>query len=394
MTMSRTMTAGAAGGWSAGTTSASTGVYRSPYVMFDTGAVIGGRYEVLQLLGEGGMGAVYKVRDTAVDRLIALKVIRPDLASRPEILARFKQELILARQVTHKNVIRLFDLGEADGVKFITMDFIEGRDLKSLLKERGKLPSGEAVKIIAQVCRALDAAHSEGVVHRDLKPQNIMLDANGRVTVMDFGIARSAAMPGMTQTGALIGTPEYMSPEQARGQPVDARSDLFTLGIIFYELLTGSTPHHADTAMATLLKRTQEKAQPPIELEPTIPQGISDVVMKCLEIDPDVRYSHADEIIDDLGDEARTGTRFRPTPLAAAGISTSATGTGTGTGIALPSPGALQRYWKLIAGGVAVLLLISLGLMFKDRIFPGGGKRGAGTSISLAILPFHNASGD
>ena len=262
VTMSSTMTSGAASGWSAGTTAASTGVYRSPFVIFEAGNIIGGRYEVLQLLGEGGMGAVYKVRDNAVDRLIALKVIRPDLASRPEILARFKQELILARQVTHKNVIRLFDLGEADGVKFITMDFIEGSDLKSLLKEKGKLPPTDAVKIIGQVCRALDAAHAEGVVHRDLKPQNIMLDANGRVTVMDFGIARSAAMPGMTQTGALIGTPEYMSPEQAKGQQVDSRSDLFTLGIIFYELLTGDTPHRADTAMATLLKRTHGACAP------------------------------------------------------------------------------------------------------------------------------------
>ena len=397
VTMSSTMTSGAASGWSAGTTAASTGVYRSPFVIFEAGNIIGGRYEVLQLLGEGGMGAVYKVRDNAVDRLIALKVIRPDLASRPEILARFKQELILARQVTHKNVIRLFDLGEADGVKFITMDFIEGSDLKSLLKEKGKLPPTDAVKIIGQVCRALDAAHAEGVVHRDLKPQNIMLDANGRVTVMDFGIARSAAMPGMTQTGALIGTPEYMSPEQAKGQQVDSRSDLFTLGIIFYELLTGDTPHRADTAMATLLKRTQERARPPIEVDPTIPQGISDVVMKCLEIDLDKRYAHAEEILEDLGQDARTGTRLRPLPGTAPGTASVASPTGTGTGTAIApaaEAGGLQRYWKLIAGGVAALLLISIGVLFRGKIFPGGGKSAPGASISLAILPFHNASGD
>jgi tetratricopeptide (TPR) repeat protein/predicted Ser/Thr protein kinase len=391
VTLSSTRTSGAASGWSVGTTAASTGVYRSPFVTFEAGNVIGNRYEVLQLLGEGGMGAVYKVRDNAVDRLIALKVIRPDLASRPEILARFKQELILARQVTHKNVIRLFDLGEADGVKFITMDFIEGRDLKSLLKEKGKLPPADAVKIIAQVCRALDAAHAEGVVHRDLKPQNIMLDVNGRVTVMDFGIARSAEMPGMTQTGALIGTPEYMSPEQARGQQVDARSDLFTLGIIFYELLTGKTPHQADTALATLLKRTQERARPPIELDSTIPQQISDVVMKCLEIDLDARYSHAEEILEDLGQDAHTGSRNRSAPLAAA-VPASASSS-TATEIA-PAAGGLQRYWKLIAAGVAALLLISIGVVFRGKIFPGGGKGAPGAAISLAILPFHNASGD
>src|SRR5574337_1351993 len=153
------------------------------------GQVLGGRYEILQLLGEGGMGAVYKARDLALDRVVALKVIRPEYASHPEILRRFKQELILARQVTHKNVIRIFDLGEADGIKFITMDYIEGRDLRHLLSERGKLPPGEAVGIIRQICHGLEAAHTEGVVHRDLKPQNIMVDAAGRVWVMDFGLA-------------------------------------------------------------------------------------------------------------------------------------------------------------------------------------------------------------
>src|SRR5574337_897434 len=166
------------------------------------GQVLGGRYEILQLLGEGGMGAVYKARDLALDRVVALKVIRPEYASHPEILRRFKQELILARQVTHKNVIRIFDLGEADGIKFITMDYIDGQDLKTLLRQKGKFAPEEAAGIIQQVCRALAAAHAEGVVHRDLKPQNVMVDTQGNVAVMDFGIARSLEMPGMTQTGA------------------------------------------------------------------------------------------------------------------------------------------------------------------------------------------------
>ncbi|MBV9573999.1 MAG: protein kinase, partial [Acidobacteriales bacterium] len=243
----------------------------SSFHKFANGNVIGNRYEILQLLGEGGMGAVYKVRDREVNRVMALKMIRADLASHPEVLARFTQELVLARQVTHRNVIRLFDLGEADGVKFITMDFIEGRDLKSLLTEKSKFTPEEAVRVMAQVCRALDAAHTEGVVHRDLKPQNIMVDAKGRVTVMDFGIARSAEATGMTQTGALIGTPEYMSPEQARGEVAGVPSDLFTLGIIFYELLTGITPYKADTALASLLKRTQERARAPIDHDRSIP---------------------------------------------------------------------------------------------------------------------------
>jgi serine/threonine protein kinase/Flp pilus assembly protein TadD len=277
---------------------------RDPGSSIEPGTILGERYEILQRLGEGGMGAVYKARDNELDRLLALKVIRPELAGHPDILRRFKQELILARQVTHRNVIRIFDLGMADGRKFITMDYIDGRDLKSILTERGKLPPGEAVPIVQQICRGLEAAHVEGVVHRDLKPQNIMLDANGRVWVMDFGLARSMDLVGMTRTGALMGTPDYMSPEQARAAKVDARSDIFSLGIIFYEILTGTLPFKADTMMATLLKRVQEKATPPSVAYPSIPQHLSDVVMKCLEADVGRRYQTTAEILADLGGEA------------------------------------------------------------------------------------------
>ncbi len=379
------ITTGVDSGWSASASAASSGVYRSNFVVFEPGNVIGNRYEVLNLLGEGGMGAVYKVRDRELDRFVALKVIRPELAVRPEILQRFKQELILARQVTHKNVIRIFDLGEAEGVKFITMDFIEGKDLKSMLHERRKFSPDESVKIMAQVCRALEAAHSEGVVHRDLKPQNIMVDSQDRVTVMDFGIARSTEMPGMTQTGAVIGTPEYMSPEQAMGEHVDARSDLFTAGIIFYELLTGDTPFRADTAYAMLLKRTTRKARPPIELEPSIPRQINDVVVKCLETAPDQRYQSASEILEDLGLKTSTGTRLRPVTMGAA----------TDTVAEAPAAaGFIQRYWKLIAGGTTALLLVTLGVIFHEKIFSGGGKGEVAPSNAVAIVPFHNASGD
>ena len=212
-------------------------------------------------------------------------------------MSRFKQESILARQVTHKNVVRIFDLGEAEGAKFISMEYIDGRDLRSLLVERGKFAPEEAVGIIEQVCRALEAAHAEGVVHRDLKPQNIMVDKHGRVVVMDFGIAHSKELPGLTRTGVLLGTPEYMSPEQARGQETDARSDLFSLGIIFYELLTGKSPYAATTPVASLFMRVQERATPPAKLDPAIPKFVSDVVVRCLEIDPLRRYASAQEIL-------------------------------------------------------------------------------------------------
>src|SRR5215470_15376604 len=250
------------------------------------GTVLGGRYEILQLLGRGGMGAVYKAHDKELDRTVALKLIRPDLARNPEMVKRFKQELILARQITHKNVIRIFDLGQSDGIKFITMDFVEGRDLRALLQEKGKFPPPEAARIMLQICRALEAAHSEHVIHRDLKPQNIMLDQRGRVFVMDFGIASSAHLPGMNQTGALIGTPEYMSPEQARGEKLDERSDIFSLGVIFYEILTGQKPYPSDVPIATLWKRMQERVTPPLKLEPSLPVALNDIVVKALEIEP------------------------------------------------------------------------------------------------------------
>src|SRR6202163_4504072 len=332
----------------------------APYAQGEelVGTVLAERYEILQLLGQGGMGAVYKARDTELERVVALKLIRADLASNPEILRRFKQELILAREVTHRNVLRIFDLGQAKGFKFITMEFVEGRDLRAVLRERGKLPPDEAVQIIAQVCRALESAHAAGVVHRDLKPQNIMLDGKDRVYVMDFGIAHSLETPGMTQTGALMGTPEYMSPEQAKGLKVDARSDLFALGIIFYEMLTGISPYKADTALATLLKRTQERPQSPAEVDATIPKAISDVVMKCLEIDRDHRYSAAREILEDLRHERPTSVRTIARTLLPSA--------------AAPKPlevSLFQRYRIWIAGIAAVVLLAIPGIVFRGKLF-------------------------
>jgi len=269
-------------------------------VVLQEGDVLGGRYEILALLGEGGMGAVYKAKDREVERVVALKLIRPEMASNPAILARFKQELMTAHQVTHKNVIRIYDLSEADGVKFITMEFVEGSDLRQLYRDQGKLPPDEAVDIIRQVCMALDAAHSAGIIHRDLKPQNIMRDKTGRILVMDFGLARSVQSEGMTQTGALLGTIEYMSPEQAMGKTLDQRSDLFAVGLIFYELLSGKMPFKAETAMASLLMRNQERAVPLADIDATVPAGLSDIVSRCLERDLDRRYPSAAEIIADL----------------------------------------------------------------------------------------------
>jgi eukaryotic-like serine/threonine-protein kinase len=272
----------------------------SAFHTLQPGVVFAGRYQILRVLGQGGMGAVYQARDRELDRVIALKVIRPELAADPAILQRFKQELILARNITHKNVVRIYDLGEAEGIRFITMEYIDGADLRSLLGAHGKFSSREAIGMIEQVCRALDAAHAEGVIHRDLKPRNIMRDQHGRIVVMDFGLARSLGETGLTQTGAIVGTLEYMSPEQALGTPLDQRSDIFSAGLIFYELLTGKAPYEADTAIASLMKRTREDARPVSEVDHSVPQGLSAIVSRCLEREPANRYHSAVELLQQL----------------------------------------------------------------------------------------------
>ena len=295
-----TMLTNAGANWSRNT--GSQGTFDSPALALEEGSVLADRYEILKLLGQGGMGAVYKARDRELDRMVALKVIRPELAGHASILQRFKQELLLARKITHRNIIRIFDLGVADGLRFITMEYVEGQDLSSLLEERRKYTPGETVTILRQVCAALEAAHAEGVVHRDLKPQNIMIGEGGRVCVMDFGLARSMEATGLTQAGALMGTPAYMSPEQAKGMAADERSDLFSLGIIAYLMLTGEIPFKADSALASMLLRTQGPPPPTIQLDPTIPQALNDLVQKSLAVDPKDRYQSAALMGQDLHD--------------------------------------------------------------------------------------------
>ena len=341
------------------------------------GDVLGSRYEILQLLGEGGMGAVYKAMDRELDRPVALKLIRPQLASNPAILARFKQELLLAHQVTHKNVIRIYDFGDADGVKFITMEYVEGEDLRALIQEKNKFRPEEAVEITQQVCRALEAVHSVGVIHRDLKPQNIMQDKAGRILVMDFGLARTVEGDGMTQSGALVGTMEYMSPEQALAEELDSRSDLFAVGLILYELLTGNTPFKADSALASLIKRTQERAIPVSDHDQTIPRQLSNIVSKCLERDPKLRYQSAAEMLKDLdswqGNQAAATLAFYPEV----------------------KPWGQTLPWPLLTGIAGILVLAITGYVFRGPLFSSSGQKGAAApALSLAVVPFQNKSGD
>jgi eukaryotic-like serine/threonine-protein kinase len=344
--------------------------------LLPAGSVLGNRYEILQLLGEGGMGAVYKARDTELDRLIGLKVIRPELASNPEILQRFKQELVLARQVTDRNIIRIFDLGEADGIRFITMEYVEGSSLHQMLRERGKFPVQESSEIIEQVLYGLKAAHREGVIHRDLKPANIMRDNQGRILVMDFGLARSIESDGMTKTGAVLGTMEYMSPEQAMGSELDPRSDLFTVGLILFEMLTGKMPFKADTAIASLLKRVQERAMPVSSVDNAVPPALEKIVAKCLERDLKLRYQTAQEMINDLD-------TFLGRPVAASSV------------IAAPplvqAPGKKKLY-LIAAAAAAVLIFAAGGIWYKSHIQPSSTSQQA--PVSLLVGDFDNQTSD
>jgi len=337
----------------------------------EAGAVLAGRYQIIRLLGEGGMGAVYRARDRELDREVALKVIRPELARNAQVLTRFKQELILARQVTHRNVIRIFDLGSDRGTRFITMEYIEGEDLSAIVARRGKLPPEEAAAIVRQVCLGLEVAHAEGVVHRDLKPQNIMLDSQGKVSVMDFGIARSTDASNLTRTGALLGTPTYMSPEQARGEKVDARSDLYMLGIIFYELVTGAPPFAAENPMATLVKRIQEKPVPPISLSPSLPPAIDSIILKMLATDPADRYQTAGEILRDL--DAWEGRR-------------------TEEGMAAVRRGWADDLTAKIALAAVVVLASATGWLYLHR--PGAAPAAVPHTVTVLVADFRNDTGE
>jgi len=365
--------ASAPSGWS-GVDPQATG---SGYATLRVGSVLSDRYEIVKMVGKGGMGTVYQAHDRELDRPVALKLIRPELAAHRETLARFKQELILAREVTHPNVVRIFDLGMDRGIRFITMEFIKGRDLKSLIRSEHRFSADEVVDIAVQICSALRAAHDAGIVHRDLKPQNVMLDDDGRVKVMDFGVARSAETTGLTQTGQLIGTPDYMSPEQAKGEPVDDRSDLFSLGIILYEMLVGDLPYQADTIVGVLAKRTQEPAVPPIKKNADVPIELNDVVVRCLQIERELRYQSAQQILDDL--ETRQAPR-------------------------LPSPWTRMRYWArrtrpatrwaLLALAGLLLGVIVVTVTGRSSLVPPLKVADEVEPISLAILPFRNATGD
>jgi serine/threonine-protein kinase len=346
------------------------------------GTTFAGRYQVMELLGKGGMGRVYKAYDTEIKEHVALKILNPEIAADEGIIERFRNELKFARKISHRHVCRMFDLGRAEETTFISMEFVSGEDLKTLLRRIGQFTAKRAVAIVEQIADGLAEAHRLGVIHRDLKPQNIMIDRDGNTRIMDFGIARAVKGQGVTDTGVIIGTPDYMAPEQLEGQEADERSDIYALGAIFYEVLTGGPPFEGETPLIVAMKHKTEKPRDPRELNPQIPEGLSRVILRCLEKNRADRYQSAEDIIKELKGIEKTLPTTR--------------------GIAGEALKTRRAWYKKPLGLAAILAAVlaaaALGyLLFERRSQPAQPAPGkpAGTSAykgSIAVLPFQDLS--
>jgi beta-lactam-binding protein with PASTA domain len=268
-----------------------------PILTSDT--IIDGRYRVIERLGSGGMADVYCAEDQQLGRRVAVKLLHHRLAEDQQFVERFRREASSAAGLQHPSIVAIFDRGEWDGTYYIAMELIRGRTLKDVIRERGPAPPAAAVDVVLQILRAARYAHQRGIVHRDIKPHNVMIDEDGRVKVTDFGIARAGASD-MTETGSVMGTAQYLSPEQAQGRPVDARSDLYSIGIVLYELLTGVVPFDAESPVTVALKQVSETPVPPRERNPQVPLWLDAVVLRALEKEPANRFASADEFIEAL----------------------------------------------------------------------------------------------
>jgi serine/threonine protein kinase len=291
------------------------------------------RYETLGELGRGGMGIVYKARDRETGEVLAVKVLRPEIAADTQILERFKNELRLAHQITHRNVARLYEFHRSGGAVHLSMEFVEGESLRSLLQRSGKLPIPQILDLARQLAAGLSEAHRQSIAHRDLKPENIMLTANGELKVMDFGISRSFAAD-VTSTLAIIGTPAYMSPEQAEGNTVDHRTDIYAFGLILYEMFTGASPFTGDTAVTLALKQIRERPKPPRTIDPSVPKHVEAAILRCLEKAPAARFSSIEDAMQAL----------------------------EGTPVKAPRRTRMTRLQLGVAGGAVVVVLTGLGL--------------------------------
>ena len=356
-----------------------TETLQTPVRELTTGSTFAGRYQVIEELGHGGMGRVYKVQDTKIGEKIALKLIRPEAGLDKKSLERFSNELKLARKIRHKNVCQMFDLGEDQGTRYITMEYVHGEDLKQLIRKVGRLSPGQSVGIAQQVCDGLEEAHKLGVVHRDLKPQNIMVDEDGKARIMDFGIARSLTGKSMTGAGVLIGTPEYMSPEQVEGKEVDQRSDIYSLGVILYEMVTGRLPFVGETPLSVAHKQKYEVPEDPKKLNAQVSDDLARVILRCLAKDEGKRFQSAAELGTELGRiEEGLPTTDRLVADRKTATSREITLKFTPKKFAIPA--------------VGLIILVAIGILLwhpsPHKPVVSSGKP------SLAVLPFENYSGD
>jgi serine/threonine-protein kinase len=354
------------------------------------GAVFAGRYEVLDELGSGGMGKVYRVYDRKLEEEVALKVIRPEIAADRKTIERFRNELKVARKIAHPHVCRMYDLGEDNGLNFIAMEYVAGEDLKRFIRRSGHLTSGKAVAIARQVCSGLDEAHRFGVIHRDLKSSNIMIDREGNARIMDFGIARTFESREITGIGIIIGTAEYMSPEQAQGQKVDQRTDLYALGIILYEMVTGRVPFEDEITLNILRKHEIEQPRPPKYFNPEIPDSLNRLILKCLEKPVQRRYQNAGDLLRDLDTVQTTSVKVPKARVR----------TERGTRVRRPRPSV----WRIFVPGAVVIGIAAIAYLLFRSSGPNEGAKSetpartmafeASTRSLIAVLPFDMVSLD
>ena len=339
-----------------------------------TGSTFAGRYQIIEELGKGGMGKVYKAVDTKINDKVALKLIKPDISSDSKTIERFKNELRIARKIRHRNVCQMYDLGEEKGTHFITMEFVPGEDLRSMIKMSGRLAVGTTINIAKQVGEGLVEAHSLGIVHRDLKPGNIMIDRQGNVRIMDFGIARSKEAKGITAAGMMIGTPEYMSPEQVEGKDVDPRSDIYSLGVIMFEMVTGRVPFEGESSLSIALKHKTEAPADPRKFNARVPAGLSAVILKCLEKDRKKRFQEAGEIVIELKAIEKGMSESGRTP--------------PGREIITPhlKRAVPKKHWIVAAALVVILGIVVVGILY----FPTIRRTTPQGRNMLVVLPFEN----